>query len=46
MSDTTDNTNANEWHGSYLNEDGLVADVLKKVKEDAEAAKLWLDLHP
>jgi hypothetical protein len=31
------------WHGSYLDEDGLVADVLSKVKADAEAAKRWLD---
>jgi hypothetical protein len=40
---TTTNTNAADWHGSYLDEDGLVADILKKVQADAVAVKLWLD---
>lgn len=32
-----------EWHGSYLDEDGIVADVLKRVSADAVALKHWLD---
>jgi hypothetical protein len=35
--------NYQEWHGSYLNEDGIVADVLKRVTAEAEAVKRWLD---
>jgi len=31
------------WHGSYLDEDGLVADILKKIRADAEAVKRWID---
>src|SRR6202043_1976136 len=30
-----------EWHGSYLDEDGIVADVLKRVR--AVAVQRWLD---
>jgi hypothetical protein len=32
-----------EWFGSYLDEDGIVADVLKRVSADAVAVKRWLD---
>jgi hypothetical protein len=32
-----------EWFGSYLNEDGIVADVLKRVIADAVGVKRWLD---
>lgn len=32
-----------EWFGSYLNEDGIVADVLKRVTADEVAIKHWLD---
>jgi hypothetical protein len=32
-----------EWFGSYLNEDGVVADVLKRVSADEVAVKRWLD---
>ncbi|TYO65421.1 hypothetical protein FXV83_15915 [Bradyrhizobium hipponense] len=32
-----------EWHGSYLDEDGMVADILAKVSADAVAVKRWLD---
>jgi hypothetical protein len=32
-----------EWHGSYLDEDGIVADIMKRVSADAEAVKRWLD---
>jgi hypothetical protein len=35
--------NSQEWHGSYLDEDGIVADVLKRVTADAVAVKHWLD---
>ena len=33
------------WHGSYLNEDGIVADMLAKIKAEPEGVKLWLDPH-
>jgi hypothetical protein len=32
-----------EWFGSYLDEDGIVADVLKRVSADEVAVKRWLD---
>jgi hypothetical protein len=32
-----------EWHGAYLDEDGIVADILSKVKNDPIARKRWLD---
>lgn len=32
-----------EWFGSYLDEDGIVADVFKRISEDEESTKLWLD---
>lgn len=32
-----------EWFGSYLDEDGIVADVLKRVSTDEVAVKRWLD---
>jgi hypothetical protein len=32
-----------DWHGTYLNEDGIVADILSKVKNDPVARKRWLD---
>jgi len=32
-----------DWFGSYLDEDGIVADVLNRVKADAVAIKRWLD---
>lgn len=32
-----------EWHGSYLDEDGMVADIVAKVSADAVAVKRWLD---
>ncbi|MGJ4945176.1 hypothetical protein ACQR1W_31765 [Bradyrhizobium sp. HKCCYLS1011] len=35
--------NSQEWHGSYLNEDGVVADVLRRVSADEVAVKRWLD---
>jgi hypothetical protein len=35
--------NSQEWFGSYLNEDGIVADVIKRVSADAVAVKRWLD---
>ncbi|ARQ95271.1 hypothetical protein [Bradyrhizobium phage BDU-MI-1] len=35
--------NSQEWFGSYLDEDGIVADVLKRVQADQEAVKRWLD---
>ena len=31
------------WFGSYLDEDGVVADVLKRVQADEVAVKRWLD---
>jgi hypothetical protein len=35
--------NSQEWFGSYLDEDGVVADVLKRVAADTIAIKHWLD---
>jgi hypothetical protein len=35
--------NSQEWFGSYLNEDDIVADVLKRVTADEVAIKHWLD---
>ena len=35
--------NSQEWLGHYLDEDGVVADVLKRVSADAEGLKRWLD---
>lgn len=35
--------NSQEWFGSYLDEDGIVADVLKRVRADAVAVQRWLD---
>jgi hypothetical protein len=35
--------NSQEWFGSYLDEDGIVADVLKRVTADEVAIKHWLD---
>jgi hypothetical protein len=32
-----------DWFGSYLDEDGVVADVLQRVKSDDVAVKRWLD---
>jgi len=32
-----------DWFGSYQDEDGIVADVLKRVQADAVAVKHWLD---
>jgi hypothetical protein len=32
-----------EWFGSYLDEDGVVADVLKRVTADEVAIQRWLD---
>lgn len=32
-----------KWFGSYLDEDGIVADVLKRVRADEVALKRWLD---
>lgn len=34
-----------KWLGSYLDEDGVVADVLEKVSADPVAVKRWLDPH-
>ena len=31
------------WQESYLDEDGIVADILAKVRADPEAVKMWLD---
>lgn len=31
------------WHGAYLNEDEIVADMLTKITADAEATKRWTD---
>jgi hypothetical protein len=31
------------WFGSYLDEDGVVADVLKRIQSDEVAVKRWLD---
>ncbi|WP_316201013.1 MULTISPECIES: hypothetical protein [unclassified Bradyrhizobium] len=35
--------NSQEWHGSYLDEDGMVADIVAKVKADPVALQRWLD---
>ncbi|WP_315782226.1 hypothetical protein [Bradyrhizobium sp. SZCCHNPS1003] len=35
--------NSQEWHGSYLDEDSMVADVLARVSADPVAVKRWLD---
>jgi hypothetical protein len=35
--------NSQEWLGTYLDEDGVVADVLKRVSADTVAIKNWLD---
>ncbi|SHH03420.1 hypothetical protein [Bradyrhizobium erythrophlei] len=35
--------NSQEWLGQYLDEEGVVADVLKRVQADAEGMKRWLD---
>ncbi len=35
--------NSQEWHGSYLDEDGIVADIVKRVQADAVAVQRWLD---
>ena len=35
--------NSQEWFGSYMDEDGIVTDVLKRVTADAEAVKRWTD---
>jgi hypothetical protein len=32
-----------EWFGSYLDEDGIVADVIKRVSADSVALERWLD---
>jgi hypothetical protein len=32
-----------EWQGTYLDEDGIVADILARVKADPETVKMWLD---
>lgn len=32
-----------KWFGSYLDEDGIVADVLKRVQADEVALQRWLD---
>ncbi|WP_315729912.1 hypothetical protein [Bradyrhizobium sp. SZCCHNRI2010] len=34
---------SHEWFGSFLDEDGIVADVLARVKADEVAVKRWLD---
>ena len=34
---------AADWFGSYLDEDGIVADVLKRVRADKVALQRWLD---
>src|SRR5258705_1216752 len=44
MSDVDDiQVESMDWFGSYLDKDGIVADVLKRVQADAVAVKLWLD---
>jgi hypothetical protein len=35
--------NSQEWFGSYLSEDGIVADIVRRVTADAVAIKHWLD---
>jgi len=35
--------NSQEWLGSYLDEDGIVADIHKRVSADAVAVRNWLD---
>jgi len=40
---TTTTNQEPQWHGSYLDEDGLVADILSKIQSDAEAVKRWID---
>jgi hypothetical protein len=35
--------NSQEWFGSYIDEDGVVADILKRVTADDVAVKRWLD---
>jgi hypothetical protein len=32
-----------EWHGFYLDEDGIVADVVRRVSSDPVGLKHWLD---
>ncbi|WFU52196.1 hypothetical protein QA639_21040 [Bradyrhizobium pachyrhizi] len=32
-----------EWAGSYLDEGGIIADIVKRVSADAEAVRRWLD---
>ena len=31
------------WQGSYLDEDGIVADILAKVRADPKVVQMWLD---
>lgn len=35
--------NSQEWAGSYLDEHGIVADIVRRVTADAEAVKRWMD---
>ncbi|WP_315740016.1 hypothetical protein [Bradyrhizobium sp. SZCCHNR1093] len=35
--------NSQEWHGSYLDEDDMVADIVAKLKADPVALQRWLD---
>lgn len=35
--------NNQEWFGSYLTEEGIIADIVKRVSADAEAIKRWMD---
>jgi hypothetical protein len=32
-----------DWHGTHLTEDGIVADMLVKIKADPEGVKIWTD---
>jgi hypothetical protein len=32
-----------EWQGTYPDEDGIVADILARVRADPEMVKMWLD---
>jgi len=43
MTKSTDRGAGPSWHGTYLDEDGIVADALSKIKGDPETVKLWLD---
>jgi len=36
-------SDSREWFGSYLDEDGIVADIIKRVTADTVAIKRWLD---